>query len=200
MAQEPESLDLLSRALDQSENLIAGVRPSQADLPTPCRSWTVRQLVGHLVRNLVNFAAAARGEQPDYGTSIAEIGNDWPEAFTSARRGLDRAWSAADLQASVPSMGGGEAALVSRADQQVTEIAVHSWNLARATGQGEDLDVEVGEHGLAWATRNLGRQFRGSEEAGKAFAEEVPVPADAPVYERLAGWFGRDPRWASRGG
>ena len=24
---------------------------------------------------------------------------------------------------------------------------------------------------------------------------EVPVPDDAPVYDRLAGWFGRDPGW-----
>jgi hypothetical protein len=28
------------------------------------------------------------------------------------------------------------------------------------------------------------------------FEAEVPVPEDAPVYDRLAGWFGRDPGWA----
>ena len=27
------------------------------------------------------------------------------------------------------------------------------------------------------------------------FGLEVPVPEDAPVYDRLAGWFGRDPGW-----
>ncbi|MGH3162965.1 MAG: maleylpyruvate isomerase N-terminal domain-containing protein [Streptosporangiaceae bacterium] len=27
----------------------------------------------------------------------------------------------------------------------------------------------------------------------------VPVPDDAPVYDRLAGWFGRDPDWTSPG-
>ena len=40
--------------------------------------------------------------------------------------------------------------------------------------------------------RMLQPQIRGE---GKAFGEEVPVPEDAPAYERLAGWFGRDPYW-----
>lgn len=191
MAQQTESLELLSRALDQAGTLVGGVQPEQAELRTPCRSWTVRQLVGHVVRDLDNFAATARGEKPDYGTAIAELGDDWPGAFASARRRLDDAWGAT---------AGAEAAPVSRADHQVTEVAVHSWDLARATGQSEDLDTEVGERSLAWATQNMRPQFRGSEEEGKAFGEVVPVPADSPVYARLAGWFGRDPNWASPGG
>jgi hypothetical protein len=35
-------------------------------------------------------------------------------------------------------------------------------------------------------------EFRGPD---KAFGVEVPVADDAPVYDRLAGWFGRDPGW-----
>jgi hypothetical protein len=34
-----------------------------------------------------------------------------------------------------------------------------------------------------------------SRGPGKAFGPEVPVPDDAPSYDRLAGWFGRDPAW-----
>jgi hypothetical protein len=33
----------------------------------------------------------------------------------------------------------------------------------------------------------------GEEGSGKAFGLEVPVPSDAPVHDRLAGFFGRDP-------
>jgi hypothetical protein len=40
--------------------------------------------------------------------------------------------------------------------------------------------------------QTAGPEFRGP---GKAFGVEVPVPDDAPAYERLAGWFGRDPGW-----
>ena len=36
-------------------------------------------------------------------------------------------------------------------------------------------------------------EFRGPD---KAFGLEVPVSPDTPAYDRLAGWFGRDPGWA----
>jgi uncharacterized protein (TIGR03086 family) len=196
MAQRPQSLTLLDRALDQVAELITGTRRDQAELRTPCRSWTVAQLVDHLISDVGNFAAGVRGEKPDWAQPAGASERDWVDAFASARRGLDAAWSAADLDAAVPTMSGGEAPLVSRADQQVAELGIHAWDLARATGQSEELDPDVAEYGLRWATQNLAAQFRGPEDEGKSFGVEVPVPADAPVYERLAGWFGRDPRWS----
>ena len=92
---------------------------------------------------------------------------------------------------------GGEAPLRARADQQITELAVHDWDLARATGQDlAGLDPALAEHALAWSRGMLRPEFRGPD---KAFGVEVPVPDDAPVYDRLAGWFGRDPGWTSPG-
>jgi uncharacterized protein (TIGR03086 family) len=195
MAQRAEPLTLLARALDQVADLIAGTRPDQAELGTPCESWTVSQLIDHLISGLGNSAASVRGEKPDRSKAAAASDGRWVDAFASARRDLDAAWAGADLDAMVPSMNG-EAPLISRADQQIAELGIHAWDLARATGQSEDLDPDVADHGLRWATQNLAPQFRGTEDEGKSFGPEVPVPADAPVYERLAGWFGRDPRWS----
>lgn len=195
MAERAEPLTLLARALDQVAEVIAGTRSDQATLKTPCRSWTVRQLVDHLISDLGNFAASVRGEKPDWSKPAGASDGQWVDAFASARHGLDEAWGAAELDSKVPTMTG-EAPLISRADQQIAELGIHAWDLARATGQNEDLDPGVAEHGLRWATQNLAPQFRGGEDEGKAFGEEVPVPPDAPVYERLAGWFGRDPRWS----
>jgi uncharacterized protein (TIGR03086 family) len=195
MTHSAEPLTVLGRALDQAGELIAGTRPDQAELRTPCRSWTVRQLVGHLISDLDNFAASVRGEKPDWAKPARASDEQWVDAFAAARRGLDEAWSSADVDAMVPTMNG-EAPLVSRADQQIAELGIHAWDLARATGQGEDLDAEVGEQGLRWGTQNLAPQFRGPENEGKSFGPEVPVAGGAPVYERLAGWFGRDPRWS----
>jgi uncharacterized protein (TIGR03086 family) len=195
MATENDPLALLRRALDQTGELIAGSRREQAELPTPCRSWTVDHLIGHVVTDTGNFAAAVSGAKPDW-SKAPEVGDDWAAAFAAGREGLDAAWAGADLQSEVPTMGGGTAPLVSKADQQIAEFAVHGWDIARATGQSVDLDAAVAEHGLRWAKQNLSPQFRGPEDEGKSFGDEVPVPDDAPAYERLAGWFGRDPGWS----
>jgi uncharacterized protein (TIGR03086 family) len=106
------------------------------------------------------------------------------------------AWQAADLDSLVAGPGG-EVPLRMRADNQVTELAVHDWDLARATGQQlADLDPALAEHALAWSRGMLRPEFRGPD---KAFGVEVPVPDDAPAYDRLAGWFGRDPGWTAPG-
>ncbi len=67
-------------------------------------------------------------------------------------------------------------------------------DVAKATGQPTDhLDPELAELSLDWARQNLAPQFRGDEASGMAFGHEVPVSSDAPPYDRLAGFFGRDP-------
>ena len=88
---------------------------------------------------------------------------------------------------------GGEAPLRLRADQQIAELAMHDWDLARATGQPAELEPALADHALRWSRGMLRPEFRGP---GKAFGVELPVPDDAPAYERLAGWFGRDPGFA----
>ena len=76
-----------------------------------------------------------------------------------------------------------------RADQ-------HGWDLVKATGQRADLDPALAEHALDWSHRMLRPEYRGPD---RAFGLEVPVSPDAPPYDRLAGWFGRDPGWAPAG-
>ena len=188
-----DSLALLARALDQVAEVVAAVRPEQAALPTPCAGWDVRALVQHVVgQNLRNFTVAARGESADWQAAPDDPGEDWAAAFRDGAQRLLQTWQRADLDQPVPMPGGGQAPLSSRADHQITELAVHSWDLARATGQTRHLDPELAEHALAWARGMLRPEFRGSD---KAFGPEVPVDERAPAYDRLVAWFGRDPAW-----
>ncbi len=196
MTSDAETVALLERALDQTAGLIAGIDASQAGLATPCAGWDVRALVGHLAgQDLRNFLVSARGEAADWTAPAEEIGDDWAAAFGDRAEPLRAAWRAADLDRPVTGPGG-EAPLRLRADQQITELAVHDWDLARATGQPAELDPALAGHALRWSRGMLRPEFRGP---GKAFGVEVPVPDDAPVYERLAGWFGRDPGWTPPG-
>jgi uncharacterized protein (TIGR03086 family) len=187
-----DRLALLARALDQAGAIVARVEPEQAALPTPCRSWDVRALVDHLVHDLQQFTARAGGR--DWEPHDRDlIGDDWAGAYRRAADELLEAWRRAgplDRKVRLPS---GEVPATWQVDQQITDVAVHGWDLARATGQSTDLDPELGQLALDWAAENLKPQFRGDEASGHVFGPEVPVDGDAPVYDRLAGFFGRDP-------
>ena len=67
---------------------------------------------------------------------------------------------------------------------------MHTWDLARATGQDDALDpafcAELLE-GMIPAEEAM----RGSGQYGA----RVPVADDAPVQDRLLGFIGRDPGW-----
>jgi uncharacterized protein (TIGR03086 family) len=105
-------------------------------------------------------------------------------------------WRVADLEEQVAQPGGGRPALGGRVDQQIAELAMHDWDLTVATGQHADLDPVLADHALGWSHQVLRPEFRGPD---RAFGAEVPVPPDAPAYQRLAGWFGRDPGWTPPG-
>jgi uncharacterized protein (TIGR03086 family) len=196
MTSDADTIALLEGALDQTAGLIATIDASQARLATPCTGWDVQALVGHLAgQALRNFLVSVRGETTDWTAPADEIGDDWAETFRERAAPLRAAWRAADLDRPVAGPGG-EAPLRFRADHQITELAVHDWDLARATGQQAGLDPAVAEHALRWSRQMLRPEFRGPD---KAFGLEVPVPDDAPAYDRLAGWFGRDPGWMPGG-
>jgi uncharacterized protein (TIGR03086 family) len=68
--------------------------------------------------------------------------------------------------------------------------ALHGWDVAKATGQdyhcGNDLAQAV--LGTVKAQAELFRQYQG-------FAAVVPVPGDAPAFDRALSLSGRDPDW-----
>jgi uncharacterized protein (TIGR03086 family) len=188
-----DTLALLERALDQTAAIIAAIPAGQAGLPTPCPGWDVRALVRHLVgQDMRNFLVSARGETADWQAPADELGDDWAAEFRDRAGPLRAVWRAADLGQPIAMPGGGEAPLRGRADQQIAELATHGWDLVKATGQRADLDPALAEHALDWSHRVLKPEYRGPD---RAFGPEVPVSPDAPAYQRLAGWFGRDPNW-----
>jgi uncharacterized protein (TIGR03086 family) len=65
---------------------------------------------------------------------------------------------------------------------------MHTWDLARATGQDERLDAQTCADLLAGmaAIEDLMR-------SSGQFGPPVPVPGDADVQTRLLGFIGRDP-------
>jgi uncharacterized protein (TIGR03086 family) len=151
-------------------------------------------LINHVISGLRHFAVRAEGGRPDFGSTAPEVDPaDWVDAFTRGAVALLDAWrEAGDLSGTIQ-LPMGELPASFPVDQQVAEFAVHSWDLVRATGETISLDPEIATAALNWARSALRPEFRGGEASGKAFGPEVPVSEDAPVYDRLAAFFGRHP-------
>jgi uncharacterized protein (TIGR03086 family) len=171
----PESLNALSRALDQAADVLAGVREDQLGLPTPCPEWDVSAVVSHLLQDVERFTQGVTGGTPDWTRQPEALTGDWVAAFRMAAADLMSAWRQGGESDAGP-------------DWQTPEIALHTWDLVRATGQDRDLDPVIAERSLEFMKQGLTPDNR-----GQMFASEVSVPDDAPAYERLAAFAGRDP-------
>jgi len=187
-----DPIALLSRALDQAGVIIAKVSPDQAALPTPCQSWDVRALVNHIVHDVRGFVENAKGGAFRQGDDDV-IGDKWIDAYGAAAADLLAAWEQPGATEGTITLSFGEVPQTWLMGQQIADLAVHAWDVAKATGRSTDLDAGVGELALDWGRANLLPEFRGDEASGKVFGPEVAVPDDAALYERVAGFFGRDP-------
>jgi uncharacterized protein (TIGR03086 family) len=181
----PPSLELLRRAVGQLNGLVSRIRPEQANLPTPCPDWDLRQLVNHILFDVDVFVATTVGGQrgsPD----VDRIGDDWSAACSAATASLVEAWEARGTEG-VLKTSLGEFPLTWAVGQQMADLAVHTWDVARTLGEPVSaLDAEVAEAALAWLSVNLKPEYR-----GQAFGPVVPAPVDAPAYDRLAAFSGR---------
>ena len=172
-----QAVVVLSRALDQAGDALASIHPDDWERPTPCRDWSVRDLAAHLAAAPEHFLAMARGEQVDWSAPADVADGGWATHFRTHADDLIHHWHGQpDEQAG-------------QADWQSAELGVHTWDLVRALGRPFPMDDEVAERGLAFMQQGLTDDNRGD-----AFAAPVEAAADAPAYDRLVAFAGRDPR------
>lgn len=155
------------------------------DAPTPVSEWRARDVVDHLVTWFGGFLAA--------GTGI-ELGDD-PTADPVVR------WEAraAEVQGLLAERGDqpfrhphvGETTIGDAVDRFYTsDVFMHTWDLARSSGQDDRLDPDTCAAMLA-GMEPMDDLLRASGQYGP----RVDVPAGADVQDRLIAFIGRDPRW-----
>jgi uncharacterized protein (TIGR03086 family) len=169
--------------------LVVGAPADGWDRPSPVATWRARDVVGHLVEWLPAFLAAGAGVRLPAGPSVtADPVAAWSAHQDAVQSLLDDPGTH-DRTLSNPHVG--ELPLDDAIDRFYTgDVFLHSWDLARATGQDPDLDPGRCAAMLA-GMEPLDDLLRRSGQYGP----RVPVPDDAPVQDRLVGFIGRDPGW-----
>jgi uncharacterized protein (TIGR03086 family) len=172
------------------------VGDDQMDLPTPS-DIPVRQLLHHLLGLTTAFHGAA-GKAADAATSAppgpvhGPLPDDWRTVVGDRLDALAAAWRDPAAWEGSTRAGGidlpGEVAGLVALD----EVLLHGWDLARATGQEYAVTGAEAEAVLPVVTPT---SPDGSGRDG-LFGPVVPVPEDAPVFDRVLGLAGRDPGWA----
>lgn len=182
-----ELRELMVPAAETAIAVVEGVGPGMLSAPTPCTEFDVRALLDHLAGWTGEVAlAAARKEQPP------ESPDTDPATYGRHARAAAVAWSQ-------PAAWEGEAGLSAAGTMPAGfiggivfgEFMLHGWDLAVATGQKFAPDEET----VAALHAHLTRMADMARQQGGVFGPEVPVPADAPLFDRALGLAGRDPGW-----
>jgi uncharacterized protein (TIGR03086 family) len=159
------------------------------DAPSPVEGWTARDIVGHLTGWLPSFLAAGAGIELACGAGAAtDPVRAWQLHADAVQAVLDNP-ETSGRTLSNPHIG--ELPVNLAVDQFYTaDVFMHTWDLARATGQDDQLDPHFCAELLA-GMQPIEDVIRSSGQYGA----RVPVPDDADAQTRLLGFIGRDPMW-----
>ena len=185
-------------ASDLAAGPLRAVTADQLTAATPCGDYDVRALVDHLAWGALLSQRAATRMPLEHDWSSATPApfldgvplEEWAAAVpaqldTAADAWADpAAWQGETLMGTTPMPAEVVGPLM------LAEFVLHGWDLARAIGVPYDVPADLGEATLA-AVQPVAQMGRD----GGWYGPEVPVPADAPAFERALGLAGRDPAW-----
>ncbi|WP_205471896.1 TIGR03086 family metal-binding protein [Nocardioides sp. SYSU D00038] len=178
------AVELLERSLAYTRGTLSAVRPHHLGRPTPCAEWTLAQLLAHMDDGLDAFTEAAGGYVgvrptapvppglPGLREKACALVGAWVEHRDDPDRVLvgDRS-----VEATVVVLTG------------ALEMAVHGWDVGRATGLGGPIPEPLAAGLLpvaAWAV--------GPEDRPTRFGVARRAHQDASSATHLLGHLGRD--------
>jgi uncharacterized protein (TIGR03086 family) len=182
-------LTLFQRGIADFGRGVQAVGADQWSAPTPCTDWDVRELVNHLVVEHLWVPPLLAGR------TVAEVG----DAYDGDQLGADpvAAWDAAVAASAADFADDGaldRTVHLSYGDrpareycrEMVLDLAVHGWDLARATGGDERIDPDL----VQLAYGHLAPIVHLWQDAG-VFGPPVPIADDADLQTRLLAMTGR---------
>ncbi|GAA4925830.1 TIGR03086 family metal-binding protein [Actinoplanes utahensis] len=177
----------------QIRALLLGVDDRDLTAPTPCPGWPVATLLDHLMGLASAFTMAARKRDgaggPPPEPSAEHLSRHWRSRLPVVLADLATAWKDPHAWTGTARAGGVTMPATAMGAVAMTELVMHGWDLARATGQDYAADpralevlVEFLAQGPADGTPGL-------------FGPRVPVAPEEELLAQALGMAGRDPSW-----
>jgi uncharacterized protein (TIGR03086 family) len=183
----------MAAAAAEASRVVRNTPAEALDGPTPCGHWDLRTLLNHTIL-WTSYSAERRahgesvaedlmskdftaepGFREDYAKQISKAVSAWsdPKAWEGEIGVMGSATPAADVGAML-----------------IMEMALHGWDVARATGQDYHADEALAGalEQTVQAQAELFRKYQG-------FADPVETGQDAAAFDRALALSGRDPAW-----
>jgi uncharacterized protein (TIGR03086 family) len=187
-----ELVEAHGRSGQRFAGLVGGVRPAQWHDDTPCSEWDARTLVHHVLYEQYWVPLVFEGMTIEQvgdrfeGDLMGDNPTTWPQLLRSA---VDDAHAAVARPGALDQtvwLSFGECPAREYVLQLTADLAIHAWDLARATGQDDSLDPATVTLLLPWADATI-HHWTGLG----LFAPPIDVGPDAPNGTRLLGLVGR---------
>lgn len=186
----------LKPACDRMIEILRGIGEDRLAEPTPCADYSVGDLVDHVAMVSRGFAGFARRDPGGPAEPVAgDRGTHRRDEVTALVRELGEAWADPSAWAGSSAGAGVELSNAEWGRIALTEMVVHGWDLARATGQAYDL-----ADATLRACLDHVSVFVPAAPVPQLWGTPAAVPPDAPLLDRVLAGTGRDPEAASYAG
>jgi uncharacterized protein (TIGR03086 family) len=189
-----QPLDTLALARSEFARRLRAVTTDDWQRPTPCDGWTVRDLVLHVVSGDHMSAALLHGATREEATAIrrtVDLGDDAVAVFDTNADEIAAAFAEPGaLQRSCAHPSGMTIPGAQLLGFRIGDYALHGWDLARAIGADETLDLNVVQ--AIWtALQPMAPVMGNSGVFGTGPSGQIAD--DAPLQLRLLDLTGRRP-------
>jgi uncharacterized protein (TIGR03086 family) len=178
--------------------LLLGIDDDELIAPTPCPDWTVAALLDQLMGQAHAFAQAARKRTDVPGTAAApprpsaqHLSRHWRHRLPVLLEELATAWKDPASWTGTSRAGGVTMPATALGTVAMTELIMHSWDLARATGQQYAADPRTLEVLIEFLAQGP------PEGTPGLFGAAVPADSEASLLDQALALSGRDPAWRS---
>lgn len=174
--------------------LLLGVDDGELSNPTPCPEWTVATLLDHLMGLSVAFTQAAHKRIDGTASSAPapsaqHLSRHWRSRLPVLLEDLATAWKDPAAWTGTSQAGGVTMPAAALGHVAMNELIMHSWDLARGTGQEYFADPRTLEVLIEFLSEGP------AEGTPGLFGPVVPVDDEATLLDHALALSGRDAKW-----